>query len=101
MAPSRSIQPLTFRAAPLRPRRWRPPSTTAIGSGMPVTSSSGAAPSTSMPRRSGAASRSARSTVSSSVDCEAPQPSQLPCSRSRATPSSIPSSSMLPPWDSM
>ena len=73
-----------------------------IGSSKPPSAGAGAVtPSTSIPSRSGAASCSACSIASSIVDADAGQPSQEPSSRSRATPSSIPSSSTLPPWDSM
>ena len=70
---------------------------------MPVTSgsSSSTIPSTSIPSRSGAASSRACRTASSSVDEDARHDLQLPWRRSFATPSSIPSSSTLPPWDSM
>ena len=53
------------------------------------------------PRGRARSPRSACSIASSSVDADAAQPWQRPSSRSRATPSSIPSSSTLPPWDSM
>ena len=72
----------------------------ASGSGVPVTAGA-AAPSTTMPSTSGAFSLIAFSTASSSVDDEAAQPSQLPTSRRRTIPSSTPSSSTLPPCDSM
>ncbi len=58
-------------------------------------------PSTTSPSRSGAASSSACLMASSRVEAEAGQPSQLPSRRMVATPSAIPSSSTLPPWDSM
>ena len=58
-------------------------------------------PSTSRPSRSGAVSSSARSIASSIVLCDAAQPLHDPSRRSRAMPSSIPSSSTLPPWESM
>ena len=61
----------------------------AIGSATPVTCCS-SMPSTSMPSRSGASSSSAWRTASSSVADDAWQELQLPCRRSRATPSSIP-----------
>ena len=60
-----------------------------------------ATPSTSSPRRSGAASISAFLIASSSVAEEAAQPSQLPLSLSVATPPSRLSSCTSPPWDSM
>ena len=58
-------------------------------------------PWTSRPARSGACSSSACLIASSSVARDAAQPLQLPCRTSLATPSSIPISSTLPPWDSM
>ena len=53
------------------------------------------------PARSGAASSIASLIASSSVAADAGQPLQWPSRRSRATPSSMPSSSTSPPWDSM
>ena len=76
----------------------------AIGSSkVPIAGGAGGSttPSTSIPSRSGAVARRACSTASSSVDADAAQPWHDPSSRSFATPSSIPSSSTLPPCDSM
>src|SRR4051794_40442370 len=58
------------------------------------------ASSSSMRSTSGAALSTAASMADFSVSAEDGQPLQLPCSRTRATPSSTPSSSTSPPWDS-
>ena len=110
-------RPRSRRTAARRPRRRRRPTRAArcssvcqpgapfiwtSGSGIPLISgASSTTPSTSMPSRSGAASSSAWRTASSSVDDDARHDLQLPSRRSFATPSSIPSSSTLPPCDSM
>ncbi len=73
----------------------------ASGAGSGRRGAASTTPSTSMPSRSGACSCSAASIACSIVVCDAPQPLHEPESRSDAMPSSIPSSSTSPPWDSM
>ena len=71
-------------AAPGRAPEW-----TIGSSNVPTRGAGSVTPSTSSPARSGACSSSACLIASSSVARDAAHPLQLPCSASRATPSSI------------
>src|SRR5262249_2268530 len=71
----------------------------ASGSSRLIRGGGAIAPSTSIPSRSGAASSSACSIASSSVEADAGQPSQLPFRRSHAKPFSSETSSTSPPCE--